>query len=154
MTNNYASSLFSGLFFCDKRAALVCGFLRVCTNPSYAGFRMEDLYSRKLKRVIFYRTSSDCLQPPKFNSSPLKNGGWNMSFLLGLPIFRGYVKFLGCIMYNCITVYYVSEQIMIIHQPGKPWNKGTSPTKLPFGVRSCEVAIISPDVYTLGFHHH
>ncbi len=36
--------------------------------------------------------------PPKFNSSPLKNDGWKMSFLLGLPIFRGYgyVKFPGC----------------------------------------------------------
>ena len=32
----------------------------------------------------------------KFNSSPLKNDGWKMSFLLGLPIFRGYVKFQGC----------------------------------------------------------
>ena len=26
----------------------------------------------------------------------LKNDGWKMSFLLGLPIFRGYVKFQGC----------------------------------------------------------
>ena len=34
--------------------------------------------------------------PPKFNSSPLKNDGWKMSFLLGLSIFRGYVKFPGC----------------------------------------------------------
>ena len=29
--------------------------------------------------------------PRKFNSSPLKNDGWKMSFLLGLPIFRGYM---------------------------------------------------------------
>ena len=34
--------------------------------------------------------------PLKLNSSPLKNDGWKMSFLLGLPIFRGYVKFPGC----------------------------------------------------------
>ena len=27
---------------------------------------------------------------------PLKNDGWKMSFLLGLPIFRGYVQFQGC----------------------------------------------------------
>ena len=30
--------------------------------------------------------------PPKFNSSPLKNGGLKITFLLGWLIFRGYVK--------------------------------------------------------------
>ena len=30
---------------------------------------------------------------PETNSSPLKNDGWNASFLLGWPIFRGYVSF-------------------------------------------------------------
>ena len=35
--------------------------------------------------------------PPKFNSSPLKIDDWKTSFLLGMPIFRGYVKFMGCI---------------------------------------------------------
>ena len=45
---------------------------------------------------------------------------------------------------------YVSGQIIIFHQPRFPWNKGISLTKPPFGGnRSCEVAIISPDVYTL-----
>ena len=38
-----------------------------------------------------------------------------------------------------------SGQIIIFHQPGKTWNKGISLTKPPFGVRSCEVAIIWPD---------
>ncbi len=38
-----------------------------------------------------------------------------------------------------------SGQIIIFHQPGFPWNKGISLTKPPFGVRSCEVAIIWPD---------
>ena len=39
-----------------------------------------------------------------------------------------------------------SGQIIIIfHQPRFPWNKGISLTKPPFGVRSCEVAIIWPD---------
>ena len=33
--------------------------------------------------------------PWKFNSSPLKMDGWKMSFLLGFPIFRGYVKLRG-----------------------------------------------------------
>ncbi len=37
-----------------------------------------------------------------------------------------------------------SGQIIIFHQPGFPWNKGISLTKPPFGVRSCEVAIIWP----------
>ncbi len=41
--------------------------------------------------------------------------------------------------------YIVSGQIIIFHQPGFPWNKGISLTKPPFGVRSCEVAIIWPD---------
>ena len=38
-----------------------------------------------------------------------------------------------------------SGQIIIFHQPSFPWNKKVSLTKPPFGVRSCEVAIIWPD---------
>ena len=30
---------------------------------------------------------------PETNSSPLKMDGWNTTFLLGRPIFRGYVSF-------------------------------------------------------------
>ena len=30
---------------------------------------------------------------PETNSSPLKIDGWKTSFLLGWPIFRGYVSF-------------------------------------------------------------
>ena len=41
--------------------------------------------------------------------------------------------------------FHESGQIIIFHQPGFPWNKGISLTKPPFGVRSCEVAIIWPD---------
>ena len=33
--------------------------------------------------------------PPKFNSLPLKNDGWKITFLLGWLIFRGYVKLPG-----------------------------------------------------------
>jgi len=42
------------------------------------------------------------ITPPKFNIAPEKMmvGRWKMSFLLGLPNFRGYVKFQGC---NCET---------------------------------------------------
>ena len=42
-----------------------------------------------------------------------------------------------------------SGQIIIFHQPRFPWNKGIPLTKPPFGVRSCEVAIIWPDQITL-----
>ncbi len=38
-----------------------------------------------------------------------------------------------------------SQIIIIFHQPGFLWNKGISITQLPFGVRSCEVAIMWPD---------
>ncbi len=45
--------------------------------------------------------------------------------------------------------YHISGQIIIFHQPRFPWNKVISLTKPPFGVRSCEVAIIWPDIYML-----
>ena len=41
----------------------------------------------------------------------------------------------------------ISGQIIIFHQPRFPWNKGISLTKPPFGVRSCEVAIIWTEIY-------
>ena len=31
--------------------------------------------------------------PPKFNSSPLKNDGWKITFLFGWLIFRGKVSY-------------------------------------------------------------
>ena len=34
-----------------------------------------------------------CFTLPKTNSSPLKMDGWKTTFLLGRPIFRGYVSF-------------------------------------------------------------
>ena len=43
-----------------------------------------------------------------------------------------------------------SGQIIIFHQPRSPWNKGISLTKPPFGMRSCEVAIIWPDIFPIG----
>ena len=42
----------------------------------------------------------------------------------------------------------VHSQILTFHQPRFPWNKGISLTKTTiWGPRSCEVAIIWPDVY-------
>ena len=40
----------------------------------------------------------------------------------------------------------IPGQIIIFHQPRFPWIKGISLTKPPFGVRSCEVAIIWPEL--------
>ena len=36
---------------------------------------------------------------PETNSSPLKMDGWNTSFLLGWPIFRGELLVLGRVKY-------------------------------------------------------
>ena len=44
------------------------------------------------------------------------------------------------------NISHLSGQIIIFHQPSFPWNGGISLTKPPFGVRSCEVAIIWPDL--------
>ena len=49
-----------------------------------------------------------------------------------------------------LSIYiYISGQIIIFHQLRFPWNKGISLTKPPFGVRSCEVAIIWPNVFAV-----
>ena len=37
---------------------------------------------------------------PETNSSPLKNGGWETTFLLGRPIFRGELLVLGRVMFQ------------------------------------------------------
>ena len=58
-----------------------------------------------------------------------------------------------------LSIFYIqtekkdhSGQIIIFHQPRFPWNKGISLTKPPFGVRSCEVAIIWPDSCMKNIH--
>ena len=43
-------------------------------------------------------------------------------------------------------ICHISGQIIIFHRPRFSWNKGISLTKPPFGVRSCEVAIIWADI--------
>ena len=60
-------------------------------------------------------------------------------------------------MYRSMNGWFLSGQIIIFHQPRFPWNKGISLTKPPFGVRSCEVAIIWPDTSmwsVMGFHSY
>ena len=43
---------------------------------------------------------------PRNLTCPLKNDGWKMSFLLGLPLFRGYVKFPGCTPCHLVCVLF------------------------------------------------
>ena len=58
-----------------------------------------------------------------------------------------------CLRTMVIThTIHVSGQIIIFHQPRFPWNKGIFLPQLPFGVRSCEVAIIWPDVWYIYLH--
>ncbi len=49
---------------------------------------------------------------------------------------------------------YTSGQIIIFHQPRFPWNKWISFTKPPFGVMSCEVAIIWADTCICKYINH
>ena len=67
-----------------------------------------------------------------------------------------YVHKMMCVyiyMYTVNIYIYISGQIIIFHQPRFPWIKGISLTKPPFGVRSCEVAIIWPDIYIYIYFH-
>ena len=41
---------------------------------------------------------------PETNELPVKMDGWNTTFLLGRPIFRGYVSFRECIF--AVSVYF------------------------------------------------
>ena len=42
-----------------------------------------------------------------------------------------------------------SGQTILFHQPRFPWNKWIFLTKPPFGVRSCNVAKIRPEIYAI-----
>ena len=58
-----------------------------------------NLLPLKVRKVTFFQSVGANSQQylkftlPETNSSPLKMDGWNTSFLLGRPIFRGYVSF-------------------------------------------------------------
>ena len=52
--------------------------------------KIQPLTSRARKEIhFFFMTSESRLTPLKFNSSPLKNGGWKTTFLVGRSLFRG-----------------------------------------------------------------
>ncbi len=56
---------------------------------------------------------------PETNSSPLKMDGWNTTFLLGRPIFRGYVSFRECkpVRFNNVEVSFLKWN-WIVHWCG------------------------------------
>ncbi len=83
-------------------------------------------------------------------------------FLLGRLIFREDKLLVGDLPAEINSTIFsphfsslnqVSGQIIIFHQPRFPWNKEISLTKLHFGMRSCEVAIIWPEVWSGGASH-
>ena len=61
-----------------------------CTS-SWEGFSCSPTLSVQCQCMIGRSTSTITL--PETNGSPLKMNGWNATFLLGRPIFRGYVSF-------------------------------------------------------------
>ena len=50
---------------------------------------------------------------------------------------------------RCAALKETSGQIILFHQPRFPWNKRNSLSYLPFGARSCEVAIIWPETWSV-----
>ena len=77
-----------------------------------------EAYNQPIGKDYKWYTSGT---PPKFNSSPVKNDGWKTSFLLGLPIFWGYVKFQGCIY--CQFCDYIYHLLPIKGTRNNHWGK-------------------------------
>ena len=88
----------------------------------------------------------DVSTPWKFNIAP-ENDGWKMSFLLRLPISRGYVKFSGCIMKRFTIIFTPNVSLCVRMVGWNPWNLGVefSVTKihLPY---TPGIHLISQDV--------
>ena len=76
-----------------------------------------------------------------YQSNP-KSEGWKFKVPKVANVWRARVKFPRPPFFE-----YLSSQIITFHQPRFTWNKGISLTKPQFGVRSCEVAIIWPDLW-------
>ena len=71
----------------------------------------------------------------------IDHGTFFFTFLLCFFLFSFFISF----FFSSYVTFF--SFLYIFHQPRFPWNKGISLTKPPFGVRSCEVAIIWPDIY-------
>ena len=122
-------------------------FWRLGTMHRTCGFLYQETFEPVVSGAIFIRSF-------KKNVWTKNTRTWNFRELLDLYEYRGHdtntnqknnAMFWKQITHNCHTCCIVSGQIIIFHQPRFPWNKGISLTKPPFGVRSCEVAIIWPD---------
>ena len=74
-------------------------------------------------RRLFYGKipPQNSIKPLRFNSLPLKNDGWKMSFLCGLPIFRG--KLLNFRGVSCMSILerfsFWRWTIEILYHPGQ-----------------------------------
>ena len=58
----------------------------------------ENTYVLSSKPICPGQHWGHYLTLPETNKSPLKMDGWKTTFLLGRPIFRGYVSFRECIL--------------------------------------------------------
>ena len=58
----------------------------------WAGFIDSTKWDRAIPSSIIQESRNQIASPHPSLTCPLKNGGWKTSFLLGRPIFRGYVK--------------------------------------------------------------
>ena len=70
-----------------------CGLTKTNTNLDISNF----FQGKSIVKNVLHPGNLTC---------PLKNDGWKMSFLLGLPLFRGYVKFPGCTPCHLVCVLF------------------------------------------------
>ena len=66
---------------------------RDCNVSTSNEDKPSSQYPKEVHKLLVDRSIP--VTPPKFNSSPLKNDGLKITFLLGRLIFRGYVKLPG-----------------------------------------------------------
>ena len=85
------------------------------------------LSMQKARRIFLQEQILGIITLPETNM-PLQTDGWNTTFLLGRPIFRGYVSFRECKLPGCRFVPYTfSETIRHRWYPSGSkywWNQG------------------------------
>ncbi len=96
--------------------------------------------------------SSHALLPPRFSIDPPEPLKSSRNFLHRVGS-TGKVELHMLTSSKVSICFNWSGQILIFHQPRFPWNKGISLTKPPFGMRSCEVAIIWPELMKCTLKH-
>ena len=94
-----------------------------------------DLHSLKRTAKAQSHPKKETSTPWKFNSLPLKNGGWKTTFLLGWSIFRGYVKLRGGIptIHFQVLLLLVSGSVILAKSVIAPYPipQHLSPLKFP-----------------------